>query len=94
MHRTEIEEVRAHLTHIKEQVKHVREEHETTGEQKAAGERAELDAALAEASEADRELSALEDLETAEAEHQYHADPTAARMAAFFLAAMDEPGFR
>jgi uncharacterized membrane protein len=86
MHRTEIESVRAHITHVKEQVGHVRTELETSGEALAAEERAELDSALVEAAQADRELTALEDLEAVEAKgRDYRPDPGAALMAKFFL---------
>src|SRR5215470_4206686 len=86
MHRTQIESVRAHITHVREQVGHVRQELETSTEAVAAGERAELDTALAEANEADRELTALEDLEEEEAKPRvYHPDPGAALMAKFFI---------
>ncbi len=86
MHRTEIESVRAHITHVKEQVGLVRKELETSGETLAAEERAELDTALVEAAQADRELTQLEDLEAAEdKDREYHADPGAALMAKFFL---------
>jgi hypothetical protein len=86
MHRTEIESVRGHITHVKEQVLLVRKELETSGEAQAAQERAELDSALVEVAQADRELTALEDLEDAEAKGQeYHADPGAARMAKLFI---------
>lgn len=86
MHRTEIESVRAHITHLREQVGHVRHELESSAEPLAADERAELDTALSEADQADRELTALEDLEEAEAKPRvYHPDPGAALMAKFFI---------
>jgi len=89
MHRTEIESVRGHITHVREQVGNVRKELELSGEAEAAHERAELDTALDEVNQADRELAAPEGLEKAEEEtHDYHADPGAARMAKFFLLLM------
>lgn len=85
-HRTEIESVRAHLTHVKEQVGHVRQELEGSSEPLAADERAELDGALSEADQADKELTALEDLEEEEARPRvYRPDPGAALMAKFFI---------
>jgi hypothetical protein len=64
----------------------VRRELESSSESLAADERAELDTALTEAEQADRELTALEDLEAAEAQPRvYHPDPGAALMAKFFI---------
>jgi len=78
--------VRAHITHLKEQVGHVRQELESSSEPLAENERAELDTALSEADQADRELTALEVLEEAEAQPRvYRPDPAAAIMAKFFI---------
>ncbi len=88
-HPVEIEEVRAHVAHLKQQLQLVRDELESSGDTLADVEREQLKDALAEAEEAERELAALEHTEEQEdqAEH-YHPDPYANKMAIFFLSLM------
>ncbi|HKA88246.1 MAG TPA: hypothetical protein VKE22_11290 [Haliangiales bacterium] len=88
-HLGEIEEVRAHIAHLRQQLQVVRDELESSGDVLANLEREQLKDALAEAEEAERELVALRHAEGEEheAEH-YHPDPFANKMAIFFVSLM------
>jgi multidrug resistance efflux pump len=88
-HLEKIEEVRAHVAHLREQLALVRDELVTSGDGLATLEREQLAAALAEAEETERELVALEHTEAEEtAALVYHADPYANKMAIFFVSLM------
>jgi uncharacterized membrane protein len=88
-HLDKLEEVRAHVAHLREQLALVRDELQSSGDALANLERTQLADALAEAEEAERELVALERREEKEAaDAVYHPDPQANKMAIFFLAMM------